>query len=91
MPSSISHDAAAISSDSATVERSVLEWLRAELEDPEIAGSDNFLDIGGHSLAFARLNKYLEDSFGVGLVMKVTYEESLSTAAAKAQPVGTSA
>jgi acyl carrier protein len=87
MPSSASHDDAARTFDGVRVERSVLEWLRAEFDDPDITGADNFLDIGGHSLAFAKLNKHLEDSLGVNLVIKVVYEESLATAAAEAQPV----
>ncbi|MFB7211615.1 acyl carrier protein [Streptomyces sp. NPDC056255] len=91
MPSSISHDDAARSVDSAAVEKSAIEWLRTELEDPEITASDNFLDVGGHSLVFAQLNRFLADSFGVGLDMRVTYQEPLSTAAAQAQPVRTPA
>jgi len=91
MSSSISHDAAASSPDREIVERAVIDWLRNELEDPEIIESDNFLDIGGHSLAFAKLNKFLADSFGVGLDMKIAYGEPLSTAVAKAQPARTTA
>lgn len=87
MPSHGSQDDAARSFDAAAVEQSALEWLRTELEDPEIVGSDNFLDIGGHSLAFAKLNKYLEQTFSLNLIMKVAYSESISAAVAKAQPV----
>jgi len=43
------------------VEQSAVEWLRAELDDPEISGTDNFLDVGGHSLIFSRLNKFLTE------------------------------
>nr|UDM84223.1 acyl carrier protein [Streptomyces sp.] len=73
--------------DPADVGRSVVEWLRGELEDPEITGSDNFLDIGGHSLTFAKLNQYLSDSFGAVLDMKTTYAEPLDVAVTKIQPV----
>jgi hypothetical protein len=69
----------------ADIEHSVVEWLRSELEDPEITGSDNFLDIGGHSLTFSRLNKFLGDSHGAALDMKTTYEETLDVAVAKIQ------
>ncbi|MGW2710623.1 phosphopantetheine-binding protein [Streptomyces sp. NPDC001356] len=86
MPSS-PYDDAARSLDTGDLERSTVDWLRAALEDPEITASDNFLDIGGHSLAFARLNKFLADSFAVNLDMKVAYDEPLSTAVAKAEPV----
>ncbi|OIK28194.1 phosphopantetheine-binding protein [Streptomyces malaysiense] len=86
MPSSTNHDTTR-PLDAAELERATIDWLRTELEDPEISASDNFLDIGGHSLAFARLNRFLADSFAVNLDMKVAYDEPLSTAVAKAQPV----
>ena len=70
----------------ANVERSVVEWLRAELDDPQITGSDNFLDIGGHSLTFSRLNIYLTESFGVTLDMKTAYEHTISRAVAEMRP-----
>ncbi|MFI7388696.1 phosphopantetheine-binding protein [Streptomyces sp. NPDC049813] len=86
MPSSTNDDAARPLSV-AELERATVDWLRTELEDADISASDNFLDVGGHSLAFARLNKFLADSFAVNLDMKVAYDEPLSTAVAKAQPV----
>ncbi|MEE1745578.1 MULTISPECIES: acyl carrier protein [unclassified Streptomyces] len=73
--------------DPADVERSLVGWLRDELEDPDITGADNFLDIGGHSLTFAKLNQHLSDSFGAVLDMKTTYEEPLGVAVTKIQPV----
>lgn len=71
----------------ADVERSLIEWLRGELGDPEITGSDNFLDVGGHSLTFSKLNQFLGDSFGAVLDMRTTYEEPLKVAVTKIQPV----
>jgi hypothetical protein len=70
----------------ADIERSVVEWLRAELDDPEIAGSDNFLDVGGHSLTFSKLNKFLGASFGIALDIQITYEHSISRAVAEMRP-----
>ncbi len=70
------------------VEQSVVQWLRAELDDSEISRSDNFLDVGGHSLVFSRLNKFLADSFGVVLDQKLTYSDSFSVAVAAAKPFG---
>ncbi|WP_405947596.1 phosphopantetheine-binding protein [Streptomyces prunicolor] len=87
MPSSTYDDDAARSPEITDLEHATIAWLCEELEDSEIIASDNFLDIGGHSLAFARLNKFLADSFGVNLDMKVAYDEPLSIAVAKAQPV----
>jgi hypothetical protein len=78
---------AGAAAEPADIEHSVVEWLRGELGDPEITGSDNFLDIGGHSLAFSRLNRFLGDSHGVVLDMKTTYGETLNVAVTKMQPV----
>jgi hypothetical protein len=64
------------------VEQAVIEWLRTELDDPEITGSDNFLDIGGHSLTFLRLNKFLGAGYGVALDQRTTYHEELGVAVA---------
>lgn len=71
------------------VESDAVTWLRTELEDPEISGDDNFLDVGGHSLTFAKLNAYLGDAHGVALDMKTTYDESLAVALAEVQPLQT--
>jgi hypothetical protein len=70
------------------VEQSAIEWLRTELDDREISGSDNFLDIGGHSLVFSRLNKFLAEEFGVVLDQQMTYSDPFSAAVAAARPFG---
>lgn len=80
-----------VSSGRKEVEQSVVEWLRTELADPDITGSENFLDIGGHSLIFSRLNTFLGDSFGVVLDQKTTYSDELSSAVAAMRPVGAEA
>jgi len=69
------------------IERAVVEWLRVELDDLEIGASDNFLDVGGHSLIFSKLNKFLADSFGVTLDQKATYSDLLSVAVAAVGPI----
>jgi len=72
------------------IERVVVEWLRTELDDPQISGADNFLDVGGQSLVFLRLNRVVADRFGVVLDQKVTYSEPLDAAVAAvaaAEPV----
>ncbi|MFD5483784.1 acyl carrier protein [Streptomyces hawaiiensis] len=86
MQVSTASDEAAGKNSRPDIERSVVEWLRVELDDPHIVGSDNFLDIGGHSLTFAKLNKHLGDTFGVALDIRITYSEQLSTAVAQARP-----
>jgi hypothetical protein len=70
----------------ADLERAALAWLRAELEDPDITGAENFLEVGGHSLTFSKLNKHLADTFGVVLDMKTTYDLPLAEAVAAARP-----
>lgn len=72
------------------VEQAAVEWLRSELEDPEITGAENFLDIGGHSMTFSKLNIFLGDSFGVQLDSKITYEKSITEAVAEMRPVSES-
>jgi acyl carrier protein len=69
------------------IELSVVDWLRRELDSPEITSSDNFIDIGGHSLTFSKLNAFLNDFYGVMIDQKITYGESISTAVAKTRPV----
>lgn len=81
------NDAGNRTPDPADIERSVVEWLRDELDDPEITGAENFLDVGGHSVTFSKLNQFLGDSFGAVLDMRTTYEEPLSVAVTKTQPV----
>jgi hypothetical protein len=81
------HDQGTGAASPADIEHSIVDWLRDELDDPEITGSDNFLDIGGHSLTFSKLNKVLSDSYGAILDRRTTYEEPLSVAAAKAQSI----
>ncbi|MFC6085300.1 acyl carrier protein [Sphaerisporangium aureirubrum] len=68
------------------VEKAVVEWLRSELGDPEITGSDNFLDVGGHSLTFLRLNGYLGATYGVSLDQRTTYDDELAAAVAAMRP-----
>lgn len=70
----------------ADLERAALAWLRTELADPDITGTENFLDVGGHSLTFSKLNKHLADAFGVELDMKTTYDLPLAEAVAAARP-----
>jgi hypothetical protein len=67
--------------------QSAIEWLRVELDDPAIVDSDNFLDIGGHSLAFSKLNKFLAENFQVVLDMGMAYEYSIRRAVTDAAPV----
>lgn len=69
------------------VEDGLVEWLRAELDDPDIVAADNFLDVGGHSMTFARLNEHVGQRFGLSLDRKTTYSEALGDAARGAQPV----
>jgi hypothetical protein len=71
----------------AEVEQALLDWLRGELNDTNITADDNFLDIGGYSLMFSKLNRFLSDSYRVTLDMKTTYKEPLHVAVTNMQPV----
>lgn len=64
----------------------VVDWLRTELDDPDVTAADNFLDVGGHSLTFAKLNRFLRETHGILLDQKVTYAEEIGTAVAAARP-----
>lgn len=72
------------SASAAEIEKAVVDWLRDELDDPDITAADNFLDLGGHSLTFARLNASLVDAYGVVLDLTVTYNGTLADAAVAA-------
>jgi acyl carrier protein len=72
------------SAPAAEIEGTVVDWLRKELDDPDITAADNFLDVGGHSLIFANLNAYLVESYGVVLDLRVTYNDTLAEAAVAA-------
>jgi len=69
----------------AEVEQAVIDWLRGQLNDTKITGSDNFLDIGGYSLLFSKLNRFLSEFYGVVLDIKITFQEPLSVAIATMQ------
>lgn len=83
IPATNDHRAGAASP--AEVEHAVVDWLRGELNDTNIMGSDNFLDIGGYSLMFSKLNRFLGESYGVVLDIKTAYEEPLNVAVTKMQ------
>lgn len=66
------------------IESTAIAWLRESLEDPEITGCDNFLDVGGHSLTFTKLNAYLREHVGLSLDIQAMYEKTISEACADA-------
>ncbi|MER7583173.1 hypothetical protein [Kitasatospora sp. NPDC097691] len=70
----------------AEVEEALVDWLRGELNDARISASDNFLDVGGYSLLFSKLNRFLGATYGVALDIKTTYTEPLSVSVANMQP-----
>lgn len=69
------------------IESAVIAWLRESLEDPEIKGCDNFLDVGGHSLTFTKLNAYLREHFGLSLDVQAMYEKTISDSCADATAI----
>lgn len=71
----------------AEIHGQVLEWIRESLEDPGIELADNFLDVGGHSLAAAHVNKQLEQRFGVRIPLRSLFESTVAEACDQAAPV----
>lgn len=71
----------------AEVRSQVLAWVREALEDPSVEPADNFLDVGGHSLAAARINKLLEQHYGLRMSIQTLFEASLEQACDQAVPV----
>lgn len=70
----------------AEVEEALVNWLRGELNDRKISASDNFLDIGGYSLLFSKLNRFLNATYGVALDIETTYTQPLGVSVMKMQP-----
>lgn len=77
----------AAAANPADVAHALVDWLRDELNDPKITGSDNFLDVGGYSLMFSKLNRFLGESYGVVLDIETTYAEPLNVAVTTMQAV----
>jgi acyl carrier protein len=63
------------------VAEALCEQAASLLAEPDIAVSDNFLDVGGHSLMALDLSKEMEQRFGVPLDIRVLFEESFETVA----------
>ncbi len=78
-------DGTAGAANPAEVEEALVDWLRGELDDSRITASDNFLDIGGYSLLFSKLNRFLGATYGVVLDMEATYTEPLTVSVMKMQ------
>jgi aryl carrier-like protein len=62
------------------VRHEVLDWLRAKLEDDDIAGDDNFLAVGGHSMLAIELNAWLTERHRADIDLAVLFRESLNEA-----------
>jgi hypothetical protein len=58
-------------------------WAREILDEPEVLGSDNFFDLGGHSMLAVELSARAEARFGQAYDFQVLFDESLSSAAAE--------
>lgn len=60
-----------------------LSWL-SEILEQQVLASDNFLDVGGHSMIAISLNERVKKEFGLTLSMEklynVTLEDVFSTA-----------
>jgi Phosphopantetheine attachment site len=59
-----------------------VSWVADILDEPQAKASDNFLDLGGHSMLALQLSRRAEENFGLGYDMRVLFEESLAATAA---------
>ncbi len=65
-------------------EAKVLEAMRAVLNQPALGVTDNFFDMGGHSLAAARLATRLRKAFDATLPIRTIFESPTARALAAA-------
>ena len=72
------------------VERKLVDIWKNVLQVESVGVTDNFFDLGGHSLLFARLVRRLEDAFSVRLSMSAVFQAATleSMAALLANPSG---
>jgi hypothetical protein len=59
-------------------------WLRTTLDDAEITGDDNFLDVGGHSMIAINFNAWLTEEFGVTTDLAQLFQKTIREAVASA-------
>ena len=61
-----------------------LSWL-GEILEQQILASDNFLDVGGHSMIAISLNERVKKEFGLTLSMERLYNATLEDVFSTAQ------
>jgi amino acid adenylation domain-containing protein len=84
-PESVAPPASAASAPAANeAEAQVLEAMRAVLNLPTLGATDNFFDMGGHSLAAARLATRLRKAFDTTLPIRTIFESPTARALAAA-------
>jgi aryl carrier-like protein len=62
----------------------VVAWLQEKLEDKEITGTDNFLEVGGHSMLAIELNASLVERHGTDLDLAQLFKNPIQEAVAQA-------
>ncbi len=59
-----------------------LSWVREALDDGDISGDDNFLDVGGNSLLAVELIDRYEKKYGKKISMLSLLQKSINNAVA---------
>ena len=59
-----------------------LSWVREALDDGDISGDDNFLDVGGNSLLAVELIDRYEKKYGKKISMLSLLQQSINNAVA---------
>ncbi|MCG7601501.1 acyl carrier protein [Halomonas sp. McH1-25] len=59
-----------------------LSWVREALDDGDISGDDNFLDVGGNSLLAVELLDRYEKKYGKKISMLSLLQQSINNAVA---------
>ncbi|MEU6687696.1 phosphopantetheine-binding protein [Streptomyces sp. NPDC046832] len=65
----------------AEVEQLILDWS-SELLEEQVNGTDNFLDMGGHSVLALDLIARIKERFGVDVDLQLLFEHTFSEVAA---------
>ncbi|MGV9314516.1 phosphopantetheine-binding protein [Streptomyces sp. NPDC003691] len=62
------------------LQKLLVDWVGEFLEAPDASLTDNFLDLGGHSLIAMNINARVQQHFGHELDVQTLFEESIGEA-----------
>jgi hypothetical protein len=81
-----------VSTTADVVVKEVVAWLGRALDDSDITGNDNFLEVGGHSMMAIELNTWLAARFSASVDLADLFRGSIQDAveaaiAARSTPI----